>query len=202
MLPVLYGRDKELPEKPPFRNAVDNSKANPPQQLNQKSVSGSALSDIVNVAIGKGKSAVLVFTYDADCCSSTKEYFEKHRIVVKGLEQKYSAVVNFIWIDVACYSETEKDRAFMRVHDEYSVHLCRLALHHSGYGGSTGIRRHQGKPGVRVLVAVPVLHWQKHPVAAGGNFHRTVEEHSGDRKLKISGIVLIVLGLWFLWSNA
>ncbi len=101
-------------------NAVDNSKATPPQQLNQKPVPGSALSDIVNAAIGKGKSAVLVFTYDADCCPSTKEYFEKHRTAVKGLEQKYSAKVNFVWIDVARYGETEKD-SLVSIAKKYGV---------------------------------------------------------------------------------
>lgn len=63
---------------------------------------------------------MLVFTYDADCCSSTKEYFEKHRTAVKSLEQKYSAEVNFVWIDVARYGEAEKD-SLVSIAKKYGV---------------------------------------------------------------------------------
>lgn len=74
-----------------------------------KALTGSGLSGMVNEALVKGRPAVLVFTYNADCCPSTKEFFEKHRAVVKSLEQKYSPKANFVWIDVALYGETDKE---------------------------------------------------------------------------------------------
>ena len=68
------------------------------------------LIDLVNESLTPGKAAVLVFTYNADCCPSTKEYFEKHKAVVRNLEQKYSAKANFIWIDIAYYNEKDKGK--------------------------------------------------------------------------------------------
>jgi len=67
---------------------------------------------MVNGALGKDKPAVLVFTYNADCCESTKEYLEKHSAIAKSLEQKYSSRINFVWIDVALYNEVDKEVLF------------------------------------------------------------------------------------------
>lgn len=73
-----------------------------------KASAGSGLTDTVSGAVGKGRPVVLVFTYNADCCPGTKEFFEKHSAAVKRLEKKYSAGVGFIWIDVAHYSEVDE----------------------------------------------------------------------------------------------
>lgn len=74
-----------------------------------KASAGSGLADKVSGAVGKGRPVVLVFTYNADCCASTKEFFEKHSAAVKRFEKKYSAGVGFIWIDVAQYSEVDEE---------------------------------------------------------------------------------------------
>lgn len=79
-----------------------------------------SLVDLVNGALAKGKSAVLVFTYNADCCPGTKEYFEKHKAVVRNIEQKYSAKANFVWIDIAYYEEKDKE-GLMSVAKKYDV---------------------------------------------------------------------------------
>ncbi len=75
----------------------------------EEASAGSGLPDTVGSAVGEGRPVVLVFTYNADCCPSTKEFFEKHRAVVKRLEQKFSPKANFVWIDVAFYGETDNE---------------------------------------------------------------------------------------------
>ncbi len=47
----------------------------------------------------------LVFTYNADCCESTRQFFEQHRNSVKDFENKYGNHVQFTWYDVAVKSE-------------------------------------------------------------------------------------------------
>lgn len=71
--------------------------------------SGSGLSDLVNAALAPKKPVALVFTYNADCCPTTKEYFDKHRSSVKNLEKKYAQSVNFVWIDIAYYDEHDRE---------------------------------------------------------------------------------------------
>lgn len=47
----------------------------------------------------------LVFTYNADCCESTRQFFDQHRNSVKELENKYGNRVQFTWYDVAVKDE-------------------------------------------------------------------------------------------------
>lgn len=82
---------------------TDNGGASAPK-ADDKAVAGTDLTKMVNSALGQGKPAVLVFTYNADCCPDTKEFFDKHRAAVKNIEREFSARANFVWIDVAIYN--------------------------------------------------------------------------------------------------
>lgn len=42
-----------------------------------------------------------VFTSNADCCESTKKYYNDHKNIVLELEKKYGKQVKFVWYDVA-----------------------------------------------------------------------------------------------------
>lgn len=58
-------------------------------------------------AQSSGKPAkTLVFTYNADCCESTKKFFEDHRNIVKDFENRYGNDVKFTWYDVSFQSES------------------------------------------------------------------------------------------------
>lgn len=97
-------------------DAEGNSKADQKKPVENKS----SLVDLVNGSLTPRKPAVLVFTYNADCCPSTKEYFEKHKAVVRNIEQKYSTKANFVWIDIAYYEEKDKE-GLMSVAKKYDV---------------------------------------------------------------------------------
>lgn len=52
-------------------------------------------------SVGGLPARVLVFTYNADCCEATRQFFDLHRDSVQVLEKKYGNVVEFKWYDVA-----------------------------------------------------------------------------------------------------
>lgn len=62
-------------------------------------------------AQSSGKPAkAYVFTYNADCCESTKKIFEDHRNTVKDFENRYGKDVKFTWYDVSFQSDSyQKD---------------------------------------------------------------------------------------------
>lgn len=78
------------------------------------------MDELISKNINEEKPAVLVFTYEADCCPSTREYFDRHKQTVQELESKYKNYVNFTWIDIAFYQETERE-ALMELANKYSV---------------------------------------------------------------------------------
>ena len=47
-----------------------------------------------------------MFTYNADCCETTRQFFDQHRNSVKELENKYGNRVQFTWYDVAVKDDT------------------------------------------------------------------------------------------------
>jgi thiol-disulfide isomerase/thioredoxin len=52
----------------------------------------------------------LVFTYNANCCESTRQFFEQHRKAVQELENKYGRLVKFTWYDVAVEDKEEQKK--------------------------------------------------------------------------------------------
>ncbi len=94
--------------------AVSSSSTSSPSSAQEN------LDNLVAGALNGKKPAMLVFTYEADCCPSTREYFNQHKLTVQELESKYKHYVNFAWIDVAFYQETER-RALMKLAKKYSV---------------------------------------------------------------------------------
>ncbi|MBM7855858.1 thiol-disulfide isomerase/thioredoxin [Desulfohalotomaculum tongense] len=93
--------------------ASSSSSANP---VPARDTLDSLLTGVLN---GK-KPAVLVFTYDADCCPSTREFFDQHKQAVQTLERKYKNYINFVWIDIAFYQETERE-ALMKLAQKYAI---------------------------------------------------------------------------------
>jgi len=47
-----------------------------------------------------------VFTYNADCCASTKKLFDTHRNAVKDFESRYGDLVKFTWYDIALQDDS------------------------------------------------------------------------------------------------
>jgi len=78
------------------------------------------LDNLLAGALSGQKPAVLVFTYDADCCPATREFFDHHKLAVQKLEQKHKNYINFAWIDVAFYQETERE-ALIKLAQQYAV---------------------------------------------------------------------------------
>ncbi len=54
----------------------------------------------------------LVFTYNANCCESTRQFFEQHRKSIQELENKYGRLVKFTWYDVAV-EDKEKQKKLL-----------------------------------------------------------------------------------------
>lgn len=110
----LYADNSPDNESAPGNGGTDT------QKPDEKAGPATGLANMVNAALGKNEPAVLVFTYNADCCPSTKEFFDKHRAAVKKLEQNYASGANFVWIDVALYDRVDRD-ALMEVANKYGV---------------------------------------------------------------------------------
>ena len=79
-----------------------------------------SLTKLLDDSFAAGQPVVVVLTYNADCCETTKEFFDKHRTTAGELEKKYSNKVKFAWIDIAVYDQLEHDK-LMEVAQEFKV---------------------------------------------------------------------------------
>ena len=79
-------------------------------------VQDNSLKGIYNRFIASGKPSILVFSYDADCCPTTKAFFEEYNAKVINLMKSYSGVFNTVFINIGIL-----DKANMNTVTELAV---------------------------------------------------------------------------------
>lgn len=58
-----------------------------------------------------GKPSIIVFSYDADCCASTKAFFDEYNGSVKEIMRKYSDNFNTLFINTGTLDDKDMDTA-------------------------------------------------------------------------------------------
>lgn len=72
-------------------------------------------------ALAKPSKAIII-TYSADCCASTKKFFEDHRTNVKELDNKYNSLMQFAWYDYSTEDPAVKNE-IIALMKQYQVQL-------------------------------------------------------------------------------
>ena len=61
--------------------------------------------------IESGKPSILVFSYDADCCASTKAFFDDYNGMAKKLLEEYKSKYNTLFINIGILDENNMSTA-------------------------------------------------------------------------------------------
>jgi hypothetical protein len=70
---------------------------------------------------------VIYFTYSADCCESTREYFDKFDNSVKELKEVFNEEAKFIKADIAVEESSEKE-SIQRLARQYDLKEAPILL--------------------------------------------------------------------------
>lgn len=60
-----------------------------------------ALADEINAALASGRPVLFVFTYNGDCCESTKEFFQAYNGMVATMAEEFGSHLSVVWLDTA-----------------------------------------------------------------------------------------------------
>lgn len=72
---------------------------------------GNTLEDIYQRLLESGKPSIIVFSYDADCCASTKAFFDKYNDGVMELMDAYTGDFDALFINTGIPGEKNMDTA-------------------------------------------------------------------------------------------
>jgi len=72
---------------------------------------GNTLEDIYQRFLESGKPSIIVFSYDADCCPSTKAFFEEYNDGVMELMDAYTGDFDALFINTGIPGEKNMDTA-------------------------------------------------------------------------------------------
>jgi len=70
-----------------------------------------SLKDIYKRFIESGKPSIIVFSYDADCCPTTKAFFDDYNDMVKKLLKEYKDRFNTLFINIGILDENNMNTA-------------------------------------------------------------------------------------------
>ena len=85
------------------------------------SISKNTALDSYEESISNGrKPTMIVFSYDADCCPATKEFFDDYNKRIKMIAQEYKDDLNFIFINTGIIDENEKKK-ILKIANQYGV---------------------------------------------------------------------------------
>ena len=70
-----------------------------------------SLKDIYQRFIESGKPSILVFSYDADCCASTKAFFDNYNDMAKKILEEYKSKFNTLFINIGILDEDNMNTA-------------------------------------------------------------------------------------------
>ncbi|MFZ5897799.1 MAG: TlpA family protein disulfide reductase [Bacillota bacterium] len=108
----------------------------------------STVADLLGPALSGGKPLVIVLTYNADCCESTKQYFARHREMAEEMEQSYQGRVSFIWLDIALYDKLDRS-GLKKLAQDYQIKAIPAIIVLDGNGAVAG--RYEGIPDDTVI---------------------------------------------------
>lgn len=77
-------------------------------QIMEESQSNS-LKNIYQRFIGSGKPSILVFSYDADCCATTKAFFDDYNGTAKKILEEYKSKFNTLFINTGILDKNNMD---------------------------------------------------------------------------------------------
>jgi len=84
------------------------STSNTTDQIMEESQSNS-LKNIYQRFIGSGKPSILVFSYDADCCATTKAFFDDYNGTAKKILEEYKSKFNTLFINTGILDKNNMD---------------------------------------------------------------------------------------------
>jgi len=70
-----------------------------------------SLKNIYQRFIESGKPSILVFSYDADCCASTKAFFDNYNGMAKKILEDYKSKFNTLFINIGILDKNNMNTA-------------------------------------------------------------------------------------------
>ncbi len=74
----------------------------------------------IQEALGSGRPTLFVFTYNGDCCETTKEFFNTYERTVSGVAEGYGSRLNVVWLDTSTQDKAD-EQALIDLASRYEV---------------------------------------------------------------------------------
>lgn len=98
--------------------------------LSENSIVLGSYEDIIE---NNKKPTMLVFSYDADCCPSTKKFFDDYNEKINKVAKEYRDKLNYIFINTGIVNENEKKQV-IEIAKHYDIDYLPsiVLLNHNG----------------------------------------------------------------------
>ncbi|PKM51900.1 MAG: hypothetical protein CVV02_04625 [Firmicutes bacterium HGW-Firmicutes-7] len=77
---------------------------------------------------------MIVFSYDADCCESTKKFFDEYNLKARQLMLEYEDQLEVLFINTGLIASEEENEMLMKIANDYEVSTLPSILIRNGKG--------------------------------------------------------------------